>query len=136
MPSPRSFSLVVARHRLHIRLVRLERARGIGKVQVAQDAEIAARVVITRVSGERRFVAVAGLSEAARLAIDDAEFVVDHRVLGIELECLQQPLLGGFEIALAMQRDAEVDLRSADARSALDDGLENRDALFDVAGTQ
>ena len=45
---------------------------------------------------ELRLVAAPGLGKSCRLAVNDAEFVEGNRVLGIDLEYLQQLFFRGF----------------------------------------
>ena len=76
--------------------------------------------MVSRVGSQRGFITAPRGIEAASLAINDAEFVMDYRMLRIEFQCLQQALLSVFEVAFTMQGNAEIDLRSANSRCTLD----------------
>ena len=91
--------LVVARHCRHIGLVVGQRTLGIGQVQVAQHAEIAARMVVAGIDRQRRPVTAPRFGKPSGLAIDDAELVVHDRVIRVQLQRREQVLLGRLEIA-------------------------------------
>ena len=58
----------------------------IAEVEVAKDRQVPACMVVAGINRERRLITLSRLIEAPCFAIDDAQFVVRHRMIRIELE--------------------------------------------------